>query len=159
MQQGEHKPGLIRSRPAATIVLLLSWILAILTFRDLFRLPAHGSAWLLPPDFVQPRWLFVALNVAFYAYLSWSCVVLFRITLGKERILAAGFYSSMALGLIQGLVSPFAATAIQYARVAGMVVAFVAAALIFIEGPAHPLPSPSEATAECLKSPSSDRTE
>jgi hypothetical protein len=144
MEEGDHKPGLIRSRRAATIALLLTWAFAILTFRGVFRLPAHGSPWILPFDFVQPRWLFVALNVAFWGYLLWASVILLRMARGKERVLVAGWVCSFPLGLSQHLVPLSVAVAIQYVKAAGMIVAFVAAVLILIEGPTHPLPGAAE---------------
>jgi len=84
-----------------------------------------------------PTWAGVAVDVAFYAYLLWLCVVFFRIAQGKERVLVAGWCPGILLGPIEHLVSISTAAAIQYVQAVSIAVAFVAAVLILLEGPAR----------------------
>jgi hypothetical protein len=70
-------------------------------------------------------------------YLLWLCVVFFRIAQGKERVLVAGWVPAILLSPVQSLVSISTAADIQYFKAASIGVAFVAAVLILLEGPAR----------------------
>lgn len=78
-------------------------------------------------------WALWAVNVAFYGYLVWLCVVFFRVAIGKERVLVAGWFLLILLSPIQSLVSTSAAAAIQYIKAVSIAVALVAALLLVIE--------------------------
>lgn len=75
----------------------------------------------------------MAVNLAFYAWLVWLCVVFPRALHGKERVLAIGWALSLLLSLIQGLVSASLAAFIQYVSAASIMVALFAAIAILIE--------------------------
>jgi len=137
MEQREHKPRLISNRRTAIIALVLTGFLVAVTFRAVFSHSPHHSYWLFPLDFMLPTWAGVAVDVAFYAYLLWLCVVFFRIAQGKERVLVAGWCPGILLGPIEHLVSISTAAAIQYVQAVSIAVAFVAAVLILLEGPAR----------------------
>jgi hypothetical protein len=135
MEDRSDKPGLIRDRRKAVIGLALTGLVAAMTFRAAFSHSPHHSHWLLPLDFLLPAWALWAVNVAFYAYLLWLCVVFFRVAIGKERVLVAGWFLLILLGPIQSLVSTSAATAVEYIKAVSIAVAFVAVLLLFLEGP------------------------
>ena len=78
-------------------------------------------------------WALWAVNVAFYGSLVWLCVVFFRVAIGKERVLVAGWFLLILLSPIQSLVSTSAAAAIQYIKAVSIAVAFVAVLLLVLE--------------------------
>ena len=82
----------------------------------------------------------LAVNVAFYAYLLWLCIVFFRTAQGKERILVAGCFPGILLTPLQSLVSTTTATSIRYIEAASIAVAFVAAVWIMLEGTGREFP-------------------
>ena len=77
----------------------------------------------------------VAVNVALYAWLLWLCVVFPRALQGKQRVLVAGWVPGVLLSPIQGMVSASLAAASQHVKAASIMVAFLAAVAILIEGP------------------------
>lgn len=85
-------------------------------------------------DTILPARATLAVNLVFYAWLVWLCVVFPRALHGKERVLAIGWALSLLLSLIQGLVSASLAAFIQYVRAASIMVALFAAVAILIEG-------------------------
>lgn len=135
MEGRNHKPGLIHHRRNAVIGLVLTGLVAAMTLRAAFSRSPHHSHWLLPLDFLLPAWALWAVNVAFYAYLLWLCVVFFRVAIGKERVLVAGWFLLILLSPVQNLVSTSAAAAIQYIKAVSIAVAFVAVLLLLLEGP------------------------
>ncbi len=113
-----------------------------MTCRNFFSHSLHHSHWLLPLDFLLPARASWVVNVVFYAYLFWLCVIFFRLSLGKERVLVAGWFLLILLSPIQDLVSIPAAAAIEYAKAISISVAFVAALLLLLERSAGDKPSP-----------------
>ena|SRR6266851_4209037 len=132
----EYEARLIRNKSSALAGLLLTGFLAVMTFRAAFSHSPRNSYWLLPLDFLLPRWPLLVVNVAFYTYLLWLCVAFFRTAQGKERVLVAGWVPGILLSPVQSLVSISAAADIQYVKAASIAVALVAAVLILLEGPA-----------------------
>jgi hypothetical protein len=137
VEQQKQKPRLIGSRFTAAIGVILTGYGAALTFRSAFWQSPHHFHWLLPLDALLPARATLAVNVAFYAWLLWLCVVFPRALQGKERVLVAGWVPGVLLSPIQGLVSASFAIAIQHVKAVSMMVAFFAALTILIEGPAR----------------------
>ena len=137
MEQQGYAPRLIRNRRTAAVGLILTGYIAALTFRAVFSQSPHHSHWLVPLDSVLPAWALWTVNVVFYGYLLWLCVVFSRAVRGKERVLIAGWVPGILLSPIQSVVSISLATAIQYVKAVSISVAFVAAVFILVEGPAR----------------------
>jgi hypothetical protein len=113
---------------------VLTGYVAALTFRAAFWQSPHHFHWLLPVNTFLHAWATLVINLVFYAWLVWICVVFPRALYGKERVLAIGWALSLLLSLLQGLVSASLAAFIQYVRAASIMVAFFAAVAILIEG-------------------------
>jgi hypothetical protein len=135
VHQQKQWPRLIGSRFAAAIGVLLTGFVASQTLRAALWQSPHRFHWLLPVDTFLPARVTLAVNVVFYAWLVWLCVVFPRALHGKERILAIGWALSLLLSLMQGLLSASLAAFIQYVRAASIMVALFAAVAILIEGP------------------------
>ena len=146
MGQPEFKPRLIHSKRGAVIALCFTGYLAALSYRDVLSHSQRKHHWLLDLDWLVylhitlPAWVGTGVNLAFYAYLFWGGVVLYRIAQGKERVLVVGGAAVIFLGLIQILVSASAATAIVYVQAFVMLVAFFAAVDILLKMPASGYP-------------------
>jgi hypothetical protein len=128
-------PRLIGSRFTAAIGVILTGYVAALTLRAALWQSPHHFHWILPVDTFLPARATLVVNVAFYAWLLWLCIVLPRAVHGKERILVTGWVLSLLLSLIQGLVWVSLAALIQDVRAASITVAFFAVVAILIEGP------------------------
>lgn len=113
----------------------MTGFVAAQTLRAAFWQSPHHFHWLLPVNIFLPGRATLAVNVAFYAWLLWLCIMFPRALHGKERVLAVGWALSLLLSLIQGLMPVSLAALIQYVRAASMIVAFFAVVAIFIEGP------------------------
>ena len=87
-------------------------------------------------------------NVALYASMLFLCIAFPRDLQGKERVLVSGWAVGALLGPIQGLVWAPLATAIQYVKAVSIVVAFVAAVVILVEGPVSQNTPPDGAASE-----------
>lgn len=135
MEGRNHNPGLFHHRRNAAIGLVLTGLVAAMSLRAAFSSSPHHSHGLLPLDFLLPAWALWAVNVAFYAYLLWLCVVCFRVAISKERVLVAGWFLLFLLSPIQNLVSTSAAAAIEYIKAVSIAVAFVAVLVLLLEGP------------------------
>ena len=134
MAQSEQKPRLIGNRLTAAIGVVLTGFVAVQTLRAVFWQSPHHFHWLLPVDSILPARATLAVNLVFYAWLVWLCVVFPRALHGKERVLVIGWTLSLLLSLVQGLVSASLAAFIQYVRAASIMVALFAAVAILIEG-------------------------
>jgi hypothetical protein len=132
MEGRSHREGLIRHRRNAVIALVLTGLVAAMTFRAAFLPSPRHAHWLIPLDSLLPMWALWAVNVAFYTYLLWVCVVFLQVALGKERVLVAGWFLLILLSPIQSLVSTSAAAAIQYIKAVSIAVAFVAVLLLVL---------------------------
>jgi hypothetical protein len=118
-QVGTQEVQCVERNPGMTRVGVIPSVIGYLIFRKALRaLPA------------------LAVNLVFYAWVVWLCVVFPRALHGKERVLAIGWALSLLLSLIQGLVSASLAAFIQYVRAASIMVALFAAVAILIEGSA-----------------------
>lgn len=113
--------------------MVVTGYVAELTLRAAFLQSPHPFHWLVPVDTFLPSRATLVVNLVFYAWLGWLCVVFPRALHGKERVLAIGWALSLLLSLIQGLVSASLAAFIQYVRAASITVAFFAAVAILIE--------------------------
>ena len=133
MEGRSHREGLIRHRRNAVIALILTGLVAAMTFRAAFLPSPHHARWLIPLDSLLPMWALWAVNVAFYTYLLWLSVVFFQVAMGKERVLVAGWFLLILLSPIQSLVSTSAAAAIQYIKAVSIAVAFVAVLWLVLE--------------------------
>ncbi len=133
VDQRKQWPRLIGSRFSAAVGVVLTGYVAALTLRAAFWKPPHHFHWLLAVDTFLPARATLAVNLAFYAWLVWLCVVFPRALHGKERVLAIGWALSLLLSLIQGLVSASLAAFIQYVSAASIMVALFAAIAILIE--------------------------
>lgn len=134
VDQLKQWPRLIGSRFTAGVGVVLTGYVAALTLRAAFWQSPHHFHWLLSVDTFLPARAALVVNVVFYAWLVWQCVVFPQALRGKERVLAIGWALSLLLRLIQGLVSASLAAFIQYVRAASIMVAFFAAMAILIEG-------------------------
>ena len=135
VDQPKQWPRLIGSRFTAASGVVLTGYVAALSLRAAFWQSPHHFHWLLPVDTFLPARVTLAVNVVFYAWLLWLCIVFPRALHGKERVLAIGWALSLLLSLMQGLLSASLAALIQYVRAASIMVAFFAAVAILIEGP------------------------
>jgi len=72
-------------------------------------------------------------NVVFYAYLLWLCIVFFRAAKGRERVVVAGWCPGLLLGPFKNTFSISATDAIQFFEVVGITIALVESVLIFRE--------------------------
>jgi hypothetical protein len=131
MDQPKQWPRLIGSRFAAAIGVVLTSYVAALTLRSAFWQSPHRFHWILPVDTFLPARATLVVNVAFYAWLLWLCIVFTRAVHGKEL----GWALSLLLSLIQGLARVSLAALIQDVRAASIMVAFFAVVAILIEGP------------------------
>ena len=137
-----------------SIGVVLTDYVAALTLRTAFWQSPHHFHWLLPVGTFLPARVTLAVNVAFYAWLLWLCIVFPRALHGKERVLAIGWALSLLLGLIQGLVSASLAALIQYVRAASIMVALFAVVAILIEGSVGSNSAPdSNVPEELLQNP------
>jgi|HubBroStandDraft_5_1064220.scaffolds.fasta_scaffold03193_6 hypothetical protein len=148
MDQPKQWPRLIGTRFAAAIGVVLTGYVAALTLRAAFWQSPHRFHWILPVDTFLPARATLVVNVAFYTWVLWLCIVFPRALHGKERVLALGWVLSLLLSLIQGLVSAALAALIQYVRAASIMVAFFAALAILIEGPFSGNSAPNSNVAE-----------
>lgn len=148
MDQQEQWPRLIGSRFTAAAGVVLTGYVAALTLRAAFWQPPHHFRWLLPVDTFLPARAALAVNLVFYPWLVWLCIVFPRALRGKERVLAMGWALSLLLSLIQGLVSASLAAFIQYVRAASIMVALFAAVAILLEGPVGVRPAPDSNVSE-----------
>ena len=148
MQQREHKPQLFLNRGAAAIGVVLTGYVAALTFRAAFSQSPHRFHWILPLDYMLPSRAVWTVNVAFYLALFWLCIAFTRTLEGKERVLVTGWVPGVLLSPIQGMVSVSLAAAIQYVKAVSILVAFVAAVLILLEGPPNANAPPDSSVPE-----------
>jgi hypothetical protein len=132
VREQEHKLGLIRSKRTAIIAVVLTGLVAAMSFHAVFSHQERPSTWLLSLPFL-PVLAVSVINLALYAYFLWLCVLFFREALAKERVLVAGWFFVILLSPIQRLVSRYSSVAIQYAKAVGISVAFIAAVLILIK--------------------------
>lgn len=134
MEQSKDKPRIIENLCGATVALCLTGIVTALSFVDaLPHLLSKPSYWLLDLRWIFPAPVAAAVNVGFYAYLGWLGVMFYRYAQGKERILVAGWFVSLFLGLIQNLVSMSAAATFNWLKAACMLIALLAAFDIFLK--------------------------
>ena len=131
MEKENDTSGFIRTRRAAIVSAALTGFAAAGTFRSVFFSPPHHyrSHWFLDLSFVLPKWALLPLNLAFYAYLAWVCIVFFRAAQGRERILVAGWCPGILLAPSR-MFFPSATDIVQFFDVVGMTIAFVASVLI-----------------------------
>jgi hypothetical protein len=141
VSQPELNSRLIHTKVAAVIVLCCTVYIAALSFRNVLSHAQRQHRWLLDysridyPYFTLPVWAITRINLAFYAYLFWGAIVLYRMARGPERILVAGGFADISLGLFQILVSASAATVIDYVKAIVGLIAAVAAADILAKVP------------------------
>lgn len=145
MDEQKPWPRLIGGRFSATVAIVLTGYVAALTLRAAFWQSPHHFHWLVPVDTFFPARATLAVNLVFYVWMVWLCVVFPRALHGKERVLASGWALSLLLSLIQALVSASLGAFIQYVRAASMMVAFFAALAILIEGPTRDTTASDEA--------------
>jgi hypothetical protein len=131
-RESQPRPALIRTRLAAILALILTGFVAALDIRHALFGPIDTSKWLLSPFRSWPLWVMVAVNAFFYVCSVWICVLFFRGTAGKERILVVGWALGIVLYPLKALF-PGAAGPIQYADATAMGMAFLAALSIFLE--------------------------
>jgi hypothetical protein len=149
MEQAESKPRLINTRRGAVFALCFTAYVAAMSVRDVVWQPHYPRHWLLDLDqlvhytdqlwhwhFSLPVWVVVGANLALYAALLWGGVLLYRAAQGKERALIAGWIAGFFVGLVQLLVAPPAASALEPVRALMMAAALVAALDIFLKMPA-----------------------
>ncbi len=148
MDEQKQWPCLIGTRFSAAVGVVLTGYVAALTLRATFWQSPHHFHWLLAVDTFLSARVTVAVNLIFYAWLVWLCVVFPRALHGKERVLALGWAVSLVLSLIQGLVSASLGAFIQYVRAASIMIAFFAAVAILIEGPTRNTAASDEAVPQ-----------
>jgi hypothetical protein len=149
MGESESKPRLIHTRRGAVITLCVTLYLSALGFRDVLSHSQRKHHWLLDLNplvyeyflhFTLPAWVVAGVNLGFYAYLFWGGVVLYRIAQGKERVLVVGGFTVISLGLVQVLVSAYAAAAMDHVKALAELVALFAAVDILLRMPASGYP-------------------
>ena len=131
MERSIGKARLIENRPTAVVALCLTGIVVALSFREVVR-HDHKSYSVLDLRSLLPAPAAAVVEVGFYAYLFWLGLVFYRGTQGKERVLVAGWFGSLFLGLIQRLVSASAAAAMGWVKAGCMLVAFLAVVDILV---------------------------
>jgi hypothetical protein len=124
---------LIRGQGGAIVALASTALLTTLAVRDLLVPSKRPSGGLLPLDFLLPHSLTLAANVAFYLYLVWMGISLVRGCRAKERLVVGGWFTRILLGPLKMFVPSPAVLPIQIVKATGMLVALVAAVLIFLE--------------------------
>jgi uncharacterized membrane protein len=129
------KPRLITDRFTAAVSVILTGYVTVLTLRSALWQAPHHRHWILQLDYLLPPWAVLVANVALYAWILWLSIAFPRALQGKEWFLAAGWVPGLLLSPIQGMVSASLAAAIQYAKAVSIMVAFVAAIAILVEGP------------------------
>jgi uncharacterized membrane protein len=87
-----------------------------------------------------PQWAVLAVNVVFYAYLPWLCVIFLREARGAERVLVAGWLPGILLSPVQRWVSMSVSSAIRYVQAVSIAIALLAAIHLFLRTPASPGP-------------------
>jgi hypothetical protein len=146
MQQPEGQPRLIHTKRGAVFALCLTGYVAASTIRDLLSHPHRRHLWPVNLDGLAlwhvtvPSWIVVGTNLLFYTWLIWAGIMVCRPVKGSERLLVLGWITSTFLGLTQIVVSPFVASAVQYAKAAITAVAFIAALDILLRMPAGGYP-------------------
>ena len=146
MGQSEIKPRLIHTKRGVVFTLCCIGYMGTLSVRDLFRHSQHNHHWLLDLDWLAywhislPAWVTPGVNLAFYAGLLRGAVLLYRLARGQERVLVVSWATVIFLGLIEFLVSSFAASAIGFLKAVMGAVAFLAATAIFLQMPANGYP-------------------
>ncbi|MFL6304006.1 MAG: hypothetical protein ACJ72H_10720 [Candidatus Sulfotelmatobacter sp.] len=115
--------------------MILTGYVAAVTFRSAFWQHPHHFRWILSLGRLLPPWAVLTSNVALYASFIFISVAFPRSLRGKERVLVAGWVPGVLLSPVQGVVSESLAAAIQYLKAGSMMVAFLAAVAIFLEGP------------------------
>ena len=140
MERREHKLQLIGNRFSAIIAVGLTGFLATSELRAIFSGALHKSGWLIPLDSLPlPMWAVITLNFYFYISMIWLGVWSYRGTQGNERVVVAGFFTSVLpilVGPIKALASPHVITAIRSVQAVGMSVAFFASLFILLKSPA-----------------------
>jgi hypothetical protein len=131
----QDQPRLIGSRFTAVIAVILTGYVAAVTFRSAFWQHPHHFRWFLSLGRLLPPWAVLTANVALCASFIYLCVAFPRGLRGKERVLVAGWVPGVLLSPVQGLVSESLAAAIQYFKAGSIMVAFLAAVAILVEGP------------------------
>jgi hypothetical protein len=144
VEHREHKQRLIPNRRTAAIAVALTGYVAALTLRAAFSQSPHTFHWILSLGHLLPSWAVWAANVAFYVCLLCLCIAFPLSLRGKERVLVAGWVPGVLLSPVQGVVSVSVAAAIQHVKAVSMVIAFVAAVLILLEGPASASAPPAD---------------
>ena len=133
MQRSIARARLIENRPTAVVAFCLTGIVVALSLRQVARHAQHKSYWLLDLRSILPASAAAVAEVAFCAYLLWLGLVFYRVAQGKERILVAGWFGSLFLGLIQRLVSTSTAAAIDWVKAGCMLLALLAAVDILLK--------------------------
>ena len=133
MDQQEQRPPLITGTLAAVIAVVLTGYVGAKTVRAAFWQSEHHFHWLIPLDNIFPHRAVLAVNVVFYVFMVFLCVVFPLSFRGKERILVAGWVPGVLLSPIQGFVSTSIAAAVQYFKAAAIMVSFFAAVAILME--------------------------
>ena len=133
MERSIAKARLIENRPAAVVALCLTALVMALSFRQVVRHAQHKSYWLLDLRSILPASAAAVVEVGFWVYLFWLGLVFYQRAQGKERILVAGWFGSLFLGLIQRLLSTSAAAAMDWVKAGCMLVALLAAVDILLK--------------------------
>ena len=131
MPDESRRPRLISNKAAGLAALLLTGFVAAQALRGLLLHKRH-SVWLFPLFFSAPRWTFLALQLAFYAYLLWLCFVFFRVAVGKERTIVAAWSFAIFSGPVGSLLSRPAARALDSVAAFGLLAAFLVAMDIWL---------------------------
>jgi hypothetical protein len=127
---------LIGNRRNAALALCSTGLVATQSFRAAFSHGVRNPHWMISLEPIAlPTWLLAAVNASFFLYLVWVIVTFFRNAVREERLVFAGWLGVFLLIPLQQLVSPRAATAIQWVKASGMAVAFIAAAYILVKSP------------------------
>jgi hypothetical protein len=143
----QQNPRLITGRFSATIGAILTGYITAVTVRSAFWQSPHRFHWVLQLHLLPP-WAVITANLALYAWILWLCIVFPKALQGKERVLVAGWIPNLLLSPIQGMVSASVATAIQYVKAASIIVAFVVAVVILVEGPRREIAPPDKAVPQ-----------
>jgi hypothetical protein len=114
---------------------VLTGYTAALALRSSFWEYPHHVHWIFD-NLLPPRAVLVV-NVALYACMLYLCIALPLTLLGKERVLVVAWVPGVLLSPIQAMVSAPLAAAIQYVKAISIIVAFVTALVILLEGPAN----------------------
>jgi hypothetical protein len=123
---------IIKNRAGAILAVVLTGWNAVSTIHALFSHSLLFHEWILPFHWHSSK-LNLCANGAWYAFQLYACFWLFRLTRGKERILALGWILMILVTPIQQLLPEYGWVAVQFVKAVAMIISLGAAILVLLE--------------------------